>query len=111
MHYIAFYLPQGTQANVERVVKDMEAGLYEYSYINFAHDAPRAILEDLALGALKSGKADCIRQVFDQYVSFMALDSGLFSLGLPRSYVELNDPSAQDLHIEVGNISMRLISA
>lgn len=44
--------------------------------------------------------------MFDQYLSFIALESNLFSLGLANTYVELNDPSAQDTHIEaaVGSI-------
>jgi hypothetical protein len=39
-------------------------------------------------------------QVFDQYLSFVALEAGLFSLSMPDSYLELNDPAAQDTQIE-----------
>ena len=39
-------------------------------------------------------------QVFDQYLSFVALEAGLFSLSLPDSYLQLNDPAAQDTQIE-----------
>jgi hypothetical protein len=39
--------------------------------------------------------------VFDQYLSFIALEPSLFSLGLPNSYLELNDPAARDSQIEV----------
>ena len=39
-------------------------------------------------------------QVFDQYLSFIALEAGLFSLSMPASYLELNDPAAQDTQIE-----------
>mmetsp|Transcript_34832 Transcript_34832/g.98747 ORF Transcript_34832/g.98747 Transcript_34832/m.98747 type:complete len:637 (+) Transcript_34832:244-2154(+) len=98
----AVYLMQGTSANVESVTKDLQAGLYESYNINFCHSASREVMEELALGAVKSGHSSQIAQVFDQYVSFISLDSGLFSLGLPGSYVELNDPSAQDFHIEHG---------
>ena len=38
--------------------------------------------------------------MFDQYLSFVALEAGLFSLSLPDSYLQLNDPAAQDTQIE-----------
>ena len=41
-----------------------------------------------------------VAQVFDQYLSFVALEAGLFSLSQPDSYLELNDPAAQDTQIE-----------
>ena len=37
----------------------------------------------------------------DQYLSFIALEGQLFSLGLPNSYLQLNDPKAQDTQIQV----------
>lgn len=36
----------------------------------------------------------------DQYLSFIALEGRLFSLGLPTSYLQLNDPKAQDTQIQ-----------
>lgn len=45
-------------------------------------------------------------QVFDQYLSFVSLEAGLFSLGMPTSYLELNDPAAQDTHIEAAVTSV-----
>jgi hypothetical protein len=33
--------------------------------------------------------------VFDQYLAFAALESGLFSLAQPHSYLALNDPAAK----------------
>lgn len=41
-----------------------------------------------------------LRQVFDQYLSFVSLESGLFTLGLPTSYLDLNDPGARDTQVE-----------
>jgi len=34
-------------------------------------------------------------------MSFIALEAGLFSLGIPDTYLQLNDPQAQDTQIEV----------
>ena len=43
-----------------------------------------------------------IAKVHDQHLSFIALEAGLFSLGLPNSYLAINDPGANDTQIEVG---------
>lgn len=40
-------------------------------------------------------------QVFDKYLSFISLESSLFSLGLHNTYVTLNDPRMTDQEIEV----------
>jgi hypothetical protein len=46
--------------------------------------------------------AQRIAKVFDQYLSFIALEGRLFSLGLRETYLQLNDPNAQDFQIQVG---------
>lgn len=38
--------------------------------------------------------------MYDQYLAFIALEPGLFSLGLPDVYLQLNDPGAVDTQIE-----------
>jgi hypothetical protein len=52
-------------------------------------------------GVVATSSAARIAKVYDQYNHFVSLESGLFSLGLPNVYVELNDPRAQDMQIEV----------
>ena len=42
-----------------------------------------------------------IAKVPDQYLAFVALEAGLFSLGLPNTYLELNDPGTGEAQIEV----------
>lgn len=39
-------------------------------------------------------------KLYDQYMNFVCLDSRLFSLALPRTYVQLNDPAATEQQIE-----------
>ncbi len=39
-------------------------------------------------------------QVYDKYLSFISLESSLFSLGLHNTYVTLNDPRMTDQKIE-----------
>lgn len=51
-------------------------------------------------GAVRRSCAQRISKVFDQYLAFIALESSVFSLGLPGCYLELNDPAAKDTQIE-----------
>lgn len=45
--------------------------------------------------------AQRVGKVYDQYLSFIALEAGLFSLGLRDTYLQLNDPAARDTQISV----------
>ena len=48
--------------------------------------------------------ASCVQRiarVHDQYLAFVALEPNMFSLGLPHTYLELNDPAAGEAQIEV----------
>ncbi len=51
-------------------------------------------------GLVACGAAARIARIHDQYSQFVSLESGLFSLGLPSTYLQLNDPAAQDSAIE-----------
>ncbi len=57
---------------------------------------------DIVAGSVRAGCPQRIAKVFDQYLSFTALESRLFSLGLPDTYLLLNDPKAQDAQVQVG---------
>jgi len=98
----AVYLLQPSARGAERVAADIAAGLYDALHLNFATAVPNRMLETIASGAITSGNLGRVARVCDQYVSFIALEPSLFSLGLPGSYVELNDPAARDTQIEVG---------
>ena len=52
-------------------------------------------------GVVSTNSAASVARVYDQYNRFVSLESGIFSLGLPQTYVQLNDPKAQDTEIEV----------
>ena len=55
----------------------------------------------LLAGLVQANCPQRIAKVHDQYLSFIALEGRLFSLGLPDSYLQLNDPRAQDTQIQV----------
>ena len=52
-------------------------------------------------GAVAASCVQRIAKVHDQHLAFVALEAGLFSLGLPNTYLELNDPAAGETQIEV----------
>ena len=52
-------------------------------------------------GMVAASCAQRVGKVYDQYLSFIALEAGLFSLGLRDTYLQLNDPAAHDTQISV----------
>lgn len=97
----AVYLVQPNTSNIDRIVADSAASLYESMHLNFTSSLPSRLLEQLASGSVKADTVSRITKIFDQYVSFIALEPNMFSLGLPDAYVQLNDPSAGESQIEV----------
>lgn len=97
----AVYFVQATEATIAAISRDIAAGLYDTFHLNIALACPRPLLETLASNTVASQCVQRIAKVYDQYLSFVALEAGLFSLGLPDTYVQLNDPQAQDTQIEV----------
>ena len=63
------------------------------SQLTRAHPRPVA-------GVVGGGSAARIAKLYDQHSQFSALEGGLFTLGLPATYLQLNDPAAQDTAIE-----------
>jgi hypothetical protein len=97
----AVYYIHPSDENIQRIADDARKGLYDSLYINFSTHIARPALEQLASTVSASGTAAArIANLHDQYNQFIALENGLFSLGLPDTYLRLNDPSAQDTQIE-----------
>jgi sec1 family domain-containing protein 1 len=125
-------------ANIQRIAEDLEKSLYESFHLNFVEPLPRSLLEELAAAVAKDGtgelveqvcyissvrfaptKSRFLRQVLDQYLSFIAPSPSLFALIPPppsdaspstpltskptiphSSYVILNSPSSAEQQIE-----------
>ncbi|XP_043711994.1 SEC1 family transport protein SLY1-like isoform X1 [Telopea speciosissima] len=96
----AVYFVQPSPSNIQRIIADVSAPLYENFHLNFSSSIPRPLLEDLASGALKSDSINRVSKVYDQYLEFVTLEDNLFSLAQKSCYVQLNDPSAGDREIE-----------
>jgi hypothetical protein len=109
----AVYFVQPTEAAIDRIASDAARGLYDTFYINFSTHVPRPLMERLASAVATSGAAARIARVYDQHSQFTSLEQGLFTLGLPSTYLQLNDPGAQDSGIEaaVGSVVEGLFCA
>ena len=98
----AIYFVQPTEAAIDRIASDAARGLYDSFYINFSTHVPRPLMERLATALVGSSAAARVAKIFDQHTQFNSLEPGLFTLGLPDTYLQLNDPRAQDSAIEAG---------
>lgn len=96
----AVYFVQANDSTIAAVSRDVAAGLYDSFHINLALSCPRPLLETLASNTVSTQSVQRIAKIYDQYMSFIALEAGLFSLGLPDTYIQLNNPQAQDSQIE-----------
>ena len=96
----AIYFVSPTEANVARVADDAKNGLYDSIYLNFSSQIGHEMLEKFAGMLVEGNAAARVSQVYDQHTNFVSLEPGLFSLGLSKVYLELNDPQTKDNMIE-----------
>ncbi|GAA0138790.1 membrane trafficking regulatory protein [Lithospermum erythrorhizon] len=96
----AVYFVRPTPSNVQRIIRDASNSLYDSFHLNFSSSIPRPLLEDLASGTISSDSIQRIAKLHDQYLEFITLEDGLFSLANKDCYLQLNDPSAGDRDIE-----------
>ena len=97
----AVYLVSPSEAVVRRVGRDLKAGLYAAAHLHFASPLPRPALEALAAEAVQADALGRVARVVDQHLAFVCLEPRCFSLGLPRAFVQLNDPAASERDIQV----------
>ncbi|KAF5392412.1 hypothetical protein D9757_002328 [Collybiopsis confluens] len=92
----AVYLVSPTATNIRRIAEDLDKSLYESFHLNFVEPLPRAFLEELAGSVARDGTGESVKEVVDQYLSFIAPSSSLFSLlPLPPSPpTHLSPPAA-----------------
>lgn len=92
----AVYFVEPSLANIDAIVADIEADKYAAFYVNFTSSLDRSLLEHFAERVSTTGKAERVKQVFDQYLDFVVTEPELFSLELPRAYAALNAPGADE---------------
>lgn len=76
----AVYFVSPSEENLNRIAKDLVAGLYEGFYINFTSAIPRKMLEGFAAQVARDGTVDLVQQVFDQHLDYIVLEPSLFTL-------------------------------
>ena len=104
----ALYFVSPTDSVVRRLGKDLSSSLYASWHLHFCSPLPRPGLEALAGEAVRcEGGVARVARVCDQCLGFVTLEQRLFSLGLPRAFVQLNDPQANDKDIEVRQLVTR----
>lgn len=106
------YFVQPTLENVSAIIKDIENDQYSSFYINFTSSLSRSLLEDFAKRVASTGKADRIKQVWDQYLDFIVTEPNLFSLECPKIYSTFNSAktSEDEINAQVETIAQGLFS-
>lgn len=99
----AVYFVMPTDENIERICQDLTNHLYESYYLNFISPISRSKLEVIADAALLSDSASNVKEVYDQYLNFIALEDNLFILRESEkhlvSYHAINRNDATDQEI------------
>lgn len=90
------YFIEPTPENIALIVKDLENDQYSQYYINFTSSLPRSLLEEFAKKVAALGKADKIKQIFDQYLDFIVTEPNLFSLNMKDIYYVFNSPKTTE---------------
>jgi len=106
------YFVQPTLENVSTIIKDIENDQYSSFYINFTSSLNRSLLEDFAKKVAMTGKADRIKQVWDQYLDFIVTEPNLFSLECEYIYSKFNSPQTteDEINNQVDIIAQGLFS-
>ncbi|KAJ3895116.1 Sec1-like protein [Lentinula edodes] len=90
----AVYFVSPTAANIQRIAEDLDKCLYESFHLNFVEPLPRALLEELAASVARDGTGESVQELIDQYLSFIAPSSSLFSLLPPLPQASPATPAA-----------------
>lgn len=96
----AIYFVEPTAQNIAKISEDFSRHLYDSYSINFLSSVSRLLLEDLATASIDAGVHNQIKQIYDQYLNYICLESRLFSLNLDKTYYNLNNPSSSETLIE-----------
>lgn len=90
------YFVQPTQENIDLIVQDLKEDKYADFYVNFTSSLSRELLEHFARQVSLTTRSSKIKQVYDQYLDFIVTEPELFSLELPGTYIQFNNPQSSE---------------
>ncbi len=74
---------------MRRIARDLQQGLYAEYHVNFVGGVSDALLEELALASVESGRP--VQSLWSRQLDYVALEPDLFTLNIPDSYILFND--------------------
>ncbi|KAL6927048.1 hypothetical protein ACO0SA_004136 [Hanseniaspora valbyensis] len=86
----AIYFVEPSRKNLEKIIQDLKNDFYDEYYLNFTSNITRENLEFLAKEAVKIGKFEQIKQVFDQYLNFVISDPNIFEFEMEKIWSNFN---------------------
>jgi len=107
----AVYFIEPSRKNLEKIIQDLKNDFYDEYYLNFTSNISRVNLEYLAEEAVKIGKFDRIKQVYDQYLNFVVSDPNVFEIEMEKIWSEFNLNNAiteEEINAKCQEIASRL---
>jgi len=105
------YFCEPTKENLSMIARDCAKGLYGGAHLNFVTKLPRGLMEEFAGLVVQSGSLDKVASVHDQYLDYVCLERGLFTLNKRNSYVRYNGScSEEDIEKAMNEIAYGLFS-
>ena len=109
----AVYFCEPTRANLSIIAQDCANGLYECAHINFVNKLPRYLMEEFAKLIVSTNSLSKVASIHDQYLDYVSLERGLFSLYKKKNYVRYSESNVNEETIEavMDEIAYGLFSA
>jgi len=85
----AVYFVEPTKQNIDIIVRDAEAGIYEFFYLNFTSSISRKNLDYFAQLVAEKELAHRFEKVFDQYCDFISLEPFLYTFDKPNFFLNV----------------------
>lgn len=82
----AVYFVEPTRENIDFIVNDAEAGIYEFFYLNFTSSISRSNLDYFAQRVAEKELSHRFEKVFDQYTDFISLEHSLYTFDKPNFF-------------------------
>ena len=92
----AVYFCEPTRNNLSIIAQDCANGLYSEAHLNFVNKLPRHLMEEFAQLVVSTNSLSKVASVHDQYLDYVSLEKGLFSLYKKKNYVRYNESNVNE---------------